>query len=81
MGAGSGTGSGNGIGVGAGVGAGTGTGIIIGIGAGIGAGIEFLQAVFFTYRSAEWWDFGCDMIGVMMGVFSYVLLHKMDYEK
>jgi VanZ family protein len=54
---------------------------IILITAGIGAGIEFLQATFFTYRSAEWWDFGCDMIGVMMGVFSYVLLHKMDYEK
>lgn len=54
---------------------------IILITASIGAGIEFLQALFFTYRSAEWWDFGCDMIGVMMGVFSYVLLHKMDYEK
>ena len=54
---------------------------IILITASIGAGIEFLQATFFTYRSAEWWDFGCDMIGVFMGVFSYVLLHKMDYEK
>ena len=47
----------------------------------IGAGIEFLQATFFKYRSAELWDFACDMIGVFMGVFSYVLLHKMDYEK
>ncbi len=54
---------------------------IILITAAIGGGIEFLQSKFFTYRSAEWWDFACDMIGVSMGVFSYVLLHKMDYEK
>jgi VanZ family protein len=45
----------------------------------IGGGIELLQYNFFTYRSAEWWDFGCDMIGVSMGVFSYVLMHKSDY--
>ncbi|WP_316819879.1 VanZ family protein [Pedobacter gandavensis] len=47
----------------------------------LGAGIEFLQWKVFTYRSAEWWDFGCDMIGVFMGVFSFVLLHKSDYHK
>jgi VanZ family protein len=47
--------------------------------AGLGAFIEFLQFEFFTYRSAEWWDFACDMFGVAMGVFSYILLHKSDF--
>jgi len=47
----------------------------------IGGGIEMLQYLFFDYRSAEWWDFYCDMIGVFMGVFSYVLLHVADYNK
>jgi VanZ family protein len=45
----------------------------------LGASIELAQLKFFTYRSAEWWDLGCDMIGVSMGVFSYVLLHKSNY--
>ena len=55
---------------------------IVFITAGLGAFIEVLQLKFFTYRSAEWWDFICDMFGVMMGVFSYILLHKSDfYEK
>lgn len=49
--------------------------------AALGAVIEFLQWKFFTYRSAEWWDFGCDMIGVFMGVFSYILLHKSNYNE
>jgi len=47
----------------------------------VGGGIEFLQYFFFTYRSAEWWDFGCDMIGVFMGVFSYVLLHNSKFDE
>jgi hypothetical protein len=42
----------------------------------LGGGIEILQWKIFTYRSAEWWDFGCDMLGVAMGVFSFVLLHR-----
>ena len=46
----------------------------------LGGGIELLQWKFFTYRSAEWWDFACDMIGCLMGVFSYVLLHLANYE-
>ena len=46
----------------------------------IGGGIELLQWKVFVYRSAEWWDFGCDMIGAAMGVFSYVLLHKANYK-
>jgi VanZ family protein len=54
---------------------------IIVITACIGGGIEMLQLFFFNYRSAEWWDFNCDMIGVLMGVFSYVLLHVADYRK
>lgn len=45
----------------------------------IGGGIELLQWKVFTYRSAEWWDFICDMIGSLMGVFSYILLHKSNY--
>lgn len=46
----------------------------------IGGGIELLQWKVFTYRSAEWWDFASDMIGGLMGVFSYVLLHKSNYK-
>ena len=47
----------------------------------IGGGIELLQWKVFTYRSAEWWDFGCDMIGSFMGVFSYVLLHLSHFNE
>jgi VanZ family protein len=47
----------------------------------IGGGIELLQWKVFTYRSAEWWDFICDMIGCFMGVFSYVLLHLSNYNE
>ncbi len=49
--------------------------------AALGGLIELVQWKFFTYRSAEWWDFGCDMIGVFMGVFSYILLHKSNYNE
>lgn len=52
---------------------------IVIISAVLGGGIELLQWKVFTYRSAEWWDFGCDMIGAAMGVFSYVLLHRSNY--
>lgn len=44
-----------------------------------GGGIELMQWKIFTYRSAELWDFLCDMIGTLMGVFSYVLLHLSNY--
>ena len=54
---------------------------VILIGAFLGGAIELLQWKIFTYRSAEWWDFGCDMLGVFMGVFSFVLLHKSNYNK
>jgi VanZ family protein len=54
---------------------------IILISAVIGGGIELIQWKIFTYRSAEWWDFFCDMIGCFMGVFSYVLLHLSNYEE
>ncbi|MFN0293767.1 VanZ family protein [Pedobacter helvus] len=47
----------------------------------IGGGIELLQWKMFTYRSAEWWDFASDMIGCLMGVFSYVLLHRSNYNE
>lgn len=52
---------------------------IILLSAALGGLIEFLQWKVFTYRSAEWWDFGCDMLGCLMGVFSYVLLHLSNY--
>lgn len=47
----------------------------------LGGGIELLQWKVFTYRSAELWDFGCDMIGSFMGVFSYALLHLSNYNE
>lgn len=47
----------------------------------LGGGIELLQWKVFTYRSADWWDFGCDMIGTLMAVFSYILLHKSGYNE
>lgn len=47
----------------------------------LGGGIELLQWKVFTYRSAEWWDFGCDMLGASMAVFSYVLLHKLNFNE
>jgi VanZ family protein len=54
---------------------------IIVITAALGGAIEILQWKVFTYRSAEWWDFGCDMIGVFMAIFSYILLHKSNYNE
>ena len=45
----------------------------------LGGGIELLQWKVFTYRSAEWWDFFSDMLGLGMGVFSYLLLHRKAY--
>lgn len=47
----------------------------------LGGGIELLQWKVFTSRSAEWWDFGCDLIGSLMGIFSYILLHKENYNE
>lgn len=45
----------------------------------LGGGIELLQWKVFTYRSAEWWDFFSDMVGLGMGIFSYLLLHRKAY--
>lgn len=47
----------------------------------IGGSIELLQWKVFTYRSAEWWDLGCDMLGACMAVFSYILLHKLNFDE
>ena len=47
----------------------------------LGGGIELLQLTVFTYRSAEWWDFFCDMTGVVMGIFSYILLHRFRFNE
>ena len=47
----------------------------------LGGGIEILQLTVFTYRSAEWWDFFCDMVGVGMGIFSYIFLHRFRFNE
>ena len=47
----------------------------------LGGGIELLQLTVFTYRSAEWWDFFADMIGVGMGIFSYIFLHRFRFNE
>jgi VanZ family protein len=47
----------------------------------LGGGIEILQWKVFTYRSAELWDFIADMLGVGMGIFSYLLLHRKSHEQ
>ena len=49
--------------------------------AALGAGIELLQLEVFTYRSADWWDLFCDLVGVAMGIFSYIFLHRNGHEK
>ena len=40
----------------------------------LGGGVELLQWKVFTYRSGEWWDFFSDLLGVGMGIFSYICL-------
>lgn len=42
-----------------------------------GAVIEWLQGRFFE-RSADFWDWVADMIGVIMGVILYGVLHKLS---
>ncbi|MBC8051525.1 MAG: VanZ family protein [Sphingobacteriaceae bacterium] len=49
--------------------------------ASLGAGIEILQWKVFTYRSADIWDFFTDMVGVGMGIFGYIFLHRTGHEK
>lgn len=51
------------------------------IGAFLGIAIEFLQWKWFTYRSADKWDLFCDMVGVGMGVFGYVFLHRFKFNE
>lgn len=51
------------------------------IAASFGGLIELLQWKIFTYRSADWWDFFCDVVGVCMGIFSYIFLHRTGNEK
>lgn len=47
----------------------------------IGGGIELLQWKVFVWRDGDWWDFACDMVGVFMGIFSYILLHKAHFRE
>jgi VanZ family protein len=54
---------------------------ILFITAALGAGIEILQWKVFTYRSADIWDLFTDMVGVGMGIFGYIFLHRTGHEK
>jgi VanZ family protein len=47
----------------------------------LGALIEVLQITIFTYRAAEWWDMFADMMGVGMGIFSYIFLHRIRFNE
>lgn len=47
----------------------------------LGGGIELLQWKVFTYRSADWWDLFADLTGVGMGVFSYIVLHRIRFNE
>ncbi|MFM6976670.1 MAG: VanZ family protein [Sphingobacteriaceae bacterium] len=51
------------------------------ISAALGAAIELMQWKWFTYRSADWLDFFCDLLGVAMGTFSYVFLHRIQFNE
>lgn len=42
---------------------------------------EFIQWKVFTYRSAEVWDLFADAVGIGMGVFAYLLLHKAHHNE
>jgi VanZ family protein len=46
-----------------------------------GGGIELSQLEIFTYRDPDWWDFFADMVGVGMGVFSYIFLHRTRFNE
>ncbi len=37
--------------------------------------IELIQWKIFTYRSADWWDFFCDALGVCMAIFCYLMFY------
>jgi VanZ family protein len=42
----------------------------------IGLSIEFMQRNIFIYRSGDLFDFIADMLGVTMGIFCYIFLHR-----
>lgn len=54
---------------------------IVFITAALAGGIELLQWKVFTYRSADWWDFFADMLGVCMAIFSYIFLHRTRFNE
>lgn len=39
-----------------------------------GGAIEILQWKFFTYRSGDWNDLFCDLLGSLMGIFSILMM-------
>lgn len=47
----------------------------------LGVLIELLQLKIFTYRSADWWDLFADVVGVGMGIFSYIFLHRTRFNE
>jgi VanZ family protein len=42
----------------------------------IGLSIEFMQRYIFIYRTGDLFDFIADMLGVTMGIFGYIFLHR-----
>lgn len=40
----------------------------------LGGGVEVLQWKVFTYRSGDWNDLFCDMLGSLMGIFSVLVI-------
>ncbi|MXV16954.1 VanZ family protein [Hufsiella ginkgonis] len=45
----------------------------------LGGSIELLQWKVFTWRSADWWDLFCDILGTCMAIFSYIFLHRVRF--
>lgn len=54
---------------------------IIAVSALLGGAVEFLQWWIFTFRSAEWWDFTCDLTGTFMGIFAYLAFYIANHHE
>lgn len=48
--------------------------IVLLVSSAFGGLIEIIQWKIFTYRSADWWDFFCDVLGACMACFAFLLL-------
>ncbi|WP_424291250.1 VanZ family protein [Daejeonella sp.] len=54
---------------------------ILAITTALGVMTELLQLYVFTHRTADWWDLFADMVGVGMGIFSYIFLHRFRFNE